>query len=121
MKKDKIIYWVSTFFVIIFVGLGSLADLFRIEPIRESFKHIRFPEYMIPFFGVAKLLATLAILIPALKRLKEAAYAGLIYYFIGATYCHLAVGDGIDKFGVTAFILVTIIVSFVYSNKIKEI
>jgi DoxX-like family len=73
MKKDKIIYWVSTSCVILFVGLGSLADFAKIEPIKESFKHIGFPEYIIPFFGVAKLLGTLAILIPALKRLKEVA------------------------------------------------
>lgn len=120
MKKDKIIYWVTTSCVILFIGLGSFADLFTIEPIRESFKHIGFPEYMIPFFGVAKLLGTLAILIPALKGFKEAAYAGLIYYFIGANYCHFAVGDGIDKYGITLFILLSIIVSFIYSIKLNN-
>jgi hypothetical protein len=121
MKKDKIFYWVATSFVILFIGLGSFADLFIIDPIKESFKHIGFPEYMIPFFGLAKLFATLAILVPALKRFKEAAYAGLIYYFIGACYCHIAVGDGTDKYGITAFILATVIISFFYSNKINNL
>ena len=120
MNKNKIIYWVATSLVILFIGLGSFADLFTIEPIKESFKHIGFPEYMIPFFGLAKLLATLAILIPTLKKFKEAAYAGLIYYFIGANYCHFAVGDGIDKYGITLFILLTVVVSYLFSNKLNN-
>ncbi len=120
MKKNKIIYWVATSCVILFIGLGSFADLFKIEPIQESFKHIGFPGYIIPFFGMAKLFGTLAILIPALKRFKEAAYAGLIYYFVGATYAHLAVNDGVDKYGITVFILLTVIVSYIYSNKLTN-
>ena len=120
MKINKIIYWVVTACIILFIGLGSFADLLKIEPIKESIKHIGFPEYIIPFFGLAKLLATIVILIPALKRFKEAAYAGLIYFFVGATYCHFAVGDGIDKWGITLFILITVIVSYIYSLKLNK-
>ncbi len=119
MKKNKVIYWIATGLVILFVGLGSFADLFKIDAIKESFKHIGFPEYTIPFFGVMKLLATIIILTSTLSRFKEAAYAGLIFYFIGATYAHLAIGDGVDKYGITLFILITIIVSYLFSNKIN--
>ncbi len=68
-----------------------------------------------------KILGTLAILVPALCRFKEAVYAGMIFYFIGATYCHIAVGDGVDKFGVTLFILGIVVVSYLYSLKVRGI
>ncbi|MEM1323593.1 MAG: DoxX family protein, partial [Bacteroidota bacterium] len=74
----------------------------------------------LPFFGVMKILGTAAILIPAFSQFKEAAYAGLIFYFIGAVYCHIAVGDGADKFGAPLFILIAIIVSYIFSNKLSD-
>ena len=119
MKKDKIIYWIATSLIVLFIGLGSFADIFKIQAIKDSIKHLGFPEYIIPFFGVAKLLATIAIVIAPLKRFKEAAYACLISFFIGATYCHIVLGDGADKYGTTLFILITLTISLIYSNKLK--
>ncbi len=40
--------------------------------------------YFIPFIGFAKALGVIAILIPGFPRIKEWAYAGLIFDLIGA-------------------------------------
>jgi hypothetical protein len=117
-RMNTILYWVTTGLVILAVGLGSFADIFKVEAVRQGILHVGFPEYMLPFLGVMKLLGTIAIVVPALRRFREAAYAGIIFYFIGATYCHLAVGDGIDKYGVTLFILALTIASYWYSLKL---
>lgn len=114
MKQKNIIYWASTILVLLAVGLGSFADLLKIEAIKQSTAHIGFPEYIIPFLGVLKLLGSIVIVLPLAIRFREAAYAGMIFYFIGATYCHLAIGDGADKWGVTAFILIIILASYFY-------
>lgn len=114
MKRKKVIFWSSTILVLLVVGLGSFADLLKIDAIKQSTAHIGFPEYIIPFLGVLKLLGSIVIVLPVAIRFREAAYAGLIFYFTGATYCHLAIGDGPDKWGVTAFILGLIIVSYLY-------
>ncbi|KOY84313.1 hypothetical protein AD998_21755 [bacterium 336/3] len=119
MNYSKIIYWISTTLVLFFVGLGSIADLLQIDAIRESFNHIHFPFYMLPFFGVAKLAGSVSILIKSQKLLREWAYAGITFYFIGANYVHFAVGDSIDKIGVTLFILVLIITSYIFSKKMS--
>lgn len=114
MKQKNIIYWASTILVLLAVGLGSFADLLKIDAIKQSTAHIGFPEYIIPFLGVLKLLGSIVIVLPIAIRFREAAYAGMIFYFVGATYCHLAIGDGADKWGVTAFILIIIVVSYFY-------
>ena len=117
MKKNQIIYWISTALVILIAGIGSIADLIQIEPVRESITAIGFPLYVLPFFGVMKILGTAAITVPALARFKEAAYAGLVFYFLGAVYCHVAVGDGLDKLGAPLLILLAIGVSYIYSPR----
>ena len=121
MKTSKVIYWISTGFVLLLVGAGSFADLLRIDPIRESFQHIGFPEYMMPFFGIVKLLGSIGILLPARKVLKEWSYAGIVFYFIGANYVHIAIGDGLDKIILTLFILFVVAISYVYSKKVEAV
>lgn len=118
MKKDKIIYWITTSLVILMVGLGSFVDLLGIDAIKKTTTSIGFPLYILPLFGTLKLLGTIVILVPKLARFKEAAYAGMVYYFVGATYCHLTLGDSIDKIMTPLFILAMVIVSYVYSNKL---
>ena len=54
-----------------------------------------YPNYIIPFLGVAKVLGAIAILIPGYPRLKEWAYAGLLFDLVGATYS-LIMTDGIQ-------------------------
>jgi hypothetical protein len=43
--------------------------------------------------GVWYVLAGVALLVPKFARLKEWAYAGLIFNYTGAAASHLAVGD----------------------------
>jgi uncharacterized membrane protein YphA (DoxX/SURF4 family) len=114
MKQKTIIYWISTVLVLLAVGLGSFADLLKIDAIKQSTAHIGFPEYIIPFLGILKLLASITIVLPAAIRFREAAYAGMVFYFVGATYCHVAVGDGADKWGTTLVILIIILVSYFF-------
>lgn len=44
-----------------------------------------------PIIGVAKILGSIAILIPGFPRIAEWAYAGLMFDLIGATYSQVAV------------------------------
>jgi hypothetical protein len=53
-----------------------------------------YPAYFMPILGAAKALGTMAILAPGTVRLKEWAYAGFTFTFIGAFLSHLASGQG---------------------------
>ena len=49
-----------------------------------------YPTYIIPFLGWMKLFGAIAILVPGFPRLKEWAYAGLVFDLVGATYSLIA-------------------------------
>ena len=86
MKKTSIIYWILTG-LFAFVMLGSAIPDMLVMPIAvQGFHEIGMPAYLLPFLGYAKLLGVIAILIPGYPRIKEWAYAGLIFDLIGATY-----------------------------------
>ncbi len=90
MKKTKIIYWIFTS-LFAFMMLGSaIPDIFSVQMAAEGFKSIQLPAYLLPFLGIAKLLGVIAILVPGYPRIKEWAYAGLVFDLIGASYCILS-------------------------------
>jgi hypothetical protein len=93
MNKTKLFYWIVTGLMAALMTLASVPDVLRIPEAVEIFKHLGYPEYLLPFIGIAKLLGVIAVLMPRFPRLKEWAYAGLAFDVIGAFYSHLAVGD----------------------------
>jgi hypothetical protein len=93
MKKTKIFYWIFTGLTAILLGIGSIFDVISAPEAVEQITGLGYPEYLIPFLGVAKLLGIIAILIPGYPRIKEWAYAGLMYDLIGAMYSHICAGD----------------------------
>jgi hypothetical protein len=87
MKTTNILYWVFTGlfgFFMISTSIGNVMS--NAESIEFISGKLGYPEYMIPFLGVAKILGVIAILIPGFPRIKEWAYAGLFYDLSGATY-----------------------------------
>lgn len=66
--------------------------------------YLRYPEYIIPFTGWAKIIGSIVILIPGLKTVKEWAYAGLFFDLIAVVYSSIAVAGGVDP--MMAFMLV---------------
>lgn len=93
MKKAKTIYWIVTGVMAAFMIMAAVPDVLRLPEAVEIFKHLGYPEYLIPFIGVAKILGVIAVLVPGFPRLKEWAYAGLVFDLIGAFYSHISVGD----------------------------
>ena len=94
MKIRGIIYWAVTGLFAAFMLLSAMPDVFRVPDAVAIFDHLGYPEYLLPFLGIAKILGSVAVLLPGLVRLKEWAYAGLVFDLSGALYSHLSVGDG---------------------------
>ena len=109
MKKTRILYWIFTGLMAAFMLMASVPDVLQIQEAVDVFAHLGYPRYLLPFIGVAKILAVIAILTPGFPRLKEWAYAGLIFDLIGALYSHISVGDPPSAwvFPIIGLILVT--------------
>ncbi len=93
MKAIKISYWVLTILTIAVMGLGAIPNIISNEQSVELFKTLQYPLYIMPFIGVCKLVASIIILIPGLKRLKEWAYAGMVIDLTGAMYSTIMIGE----------------------------
>lgn len=118
-KGIKIAYWVSTIFVA-FVGFSGILNVLQIESLVKVNRELGLPQYLMPFLGTVKVLGAITIISPFLKRFHEAAYAGFIFYFSGATYVLIANGAGPDKYGTTLFIILATVVSYLSALKIKQ-
>ena len=107
-KTINILYWVFTILfaaLMIFSSYGSIVvDKGSKELIHD---YLGFPEYFIPFTGIAKLIGAIVILIPGLKTIKEWAYAGLFFDLFGAVYASIAVAKTVDP--LMAFMLIWIV------------
>ncbi|MBN8576727.1 MAG: DoxX family protein [Cytophagales bacterium] len=96
MKKDNIIYWVTT---VLFAGFMLFSAIPNIMLDQNSIEFIHgqlgYPEYFIRFIGIGKALGSIALLIPGLGRIKDWAYAGLTFDLTAAVYSLLAIGSSV--------------------------
>jgi hypothetical protein len=74
-----------------------VADVARPDSLMEGMTHLRYPGYFVTIVGAWKVLGGITVLAPGLPRLKEWAYAGMIFDLTGAAACHAAVGDPAAK------------------------
>jgi hypothetical protein len=118
-KTINIIYWVST---VLFAVLMIFSSIGGIQPSQQAIQLLHdglgYPVYFIRFISIAKLIGSIAILIPACKTVKEWAYAGLFFDLAGAVYSGIAVGGKFDPMMLMMLAwIVPGIVSYYYWHK----
>lgn len=119
MKKDKIIYWVSTVLAML-MGASSAFMYFTSPKFIEGYRHLGFPDYFRIELGIAKIIGLLVILIPAIPpRIKEWAYVGFGLTFASGIIAHYIV-DGLPLALAPLPALIFLIVSYIYFHKTKN-
>ncbi len=117
MKKTKFIYWIFTS-LFAFLMLGSaIPDIFSVPVAVEGFQKMGMPAYLLPFLGIAKTLGVIAILIPGYPRIKEWAYAGLVFDLLGATFSIIASGQPASNWMFMALPIVLAAGSYTWYHK----
>lgn len=120
MKKTTVLYWIFTGLLAAGFTMSAIPDALSVKEAREVFQHLGYPMYLLPFLGVAKLLAVIAIVTPGHPRLKEWAYAGLVYDITGAVYSSIAIGEAASAWIILIFYGV-LAGSYIYHHKrLKE-
>lgn len=120
MKKINILYWTVTGLMAVFMVLGAVMDILKTPDAIEFMKQLGYPEYLIRFLGVMKILGVATILIQRYPKLKEWAYAGLAFDTFGALYSHLSHGDSVDKWFPALLGLILVMASyFIHSKRCK--
>jgi uncharacterized membrane protein YphA (DoxX/SURF4 family) len=118
MKKINIIYWIFTGLLLLLMLSSGIQNLLSTQPSIELIsKQLHYPEYFIPFIGLAKTLGAIAILIPGFPRVKEWVYAGFTYDLTAAVYSAIAIGEPVSKWWPMVFFFVLLAGSYIYHHK----
>ena len=111
MKIKPVVYWVSTVFVAGSMAMSAELYLSRNPKMMKEFKKLGYPDYFPSILGVFKLLGVAALLAPRKGLLKEWAYAGFAFTFLGAAASHTAAGQ--EKEAVAPVVsLLTLVASY---------
>src|SRR6187399_1322625 len=93
MKKNKIIFWVTTTLVAVMMIFSAYSYLTN-DQIKGAFVHFGFPSYFRVELAIAKALGAIALILPMVPgKIKEWAYFGFGLTFISAFVAHTANGD----------------------------
>jgi hypothetical protein len=87
-------YWGSTVLSAGLFAVPGAALLVRAPHFVHDMAHLGYPDYLLPLLGMWKLLGATVILAPRLARLKEWAYAGMVFDATGAAVSRAVLGDG---------------------------
>ena len=90
MRAPKRVFWIVTGAMCLFMALGALVDVAKTVDAVKLIHALGYPEYFVRFIGVMKLLGIVAVLQPKYPKLKEWAYAGLVFDTGGALFSHVS-------------------------------
>ncbi len=121
----KIIHYLTTFLVLLLAFGGGISELLKTEQIAEAMRDIGYPLYAASVLGIFKvaggvfiLLNLLKVKLKKLEFLKEWAYIGFIFLFIGAFLTHVFNQDGRSLQPLV--ILAVIITSYMTGKKLAR-
>jgi hypothetical protein len=97
MRARTTTYWIATGLTVAAFAAGGVMDLFPGAEMKAGMAHLGYPVYVATLLGVWKLLGAAAVAAPGLPRLKEWAYAGMLFDLSGAAVSHAASGDPAGK------------------------
>lgn len=102
-RTTNLIYWICT---ALFAALMIFSAVGGLQPSQPAIQLIHdalgYPVYFIRFISIAKVVGSIAILVPGLNRsVKEWAYAGLFFDIAGAVYSGVASSGKFDPMMLT--------------------
>ena len=99
MKAKTIFYWITTSLIALETLTGGVVDLthgrtgvFSGPFVTDIVASLGYPIYVLVIIGILKIPGAITLIVPGLLRLKEWAYAGIVFELAGAAMSHAACG-----------------------------
>jgi hypothetical protein len=97
MNRKTVIYWIVLGMFSAGYTFSAIMDLFGVGPAHITLADLGYPAYVATILGVWKAGAVATLVAPGLPRLKEWAYAGIVFDLTGGLASHLFHGDPLPK------------------------
>jgi hypothetical protein len=98
------LYWATTSLIALETFLGGVVDLTHERTgvvsgpvVTQVVTSLGYPVYILAIIGILKIPGAVTIVIPGFHRLKEWAYAGIVFEMSGAFASHAACGKWWDS------------------------
>ena len=111
-RTRNVPYWICTALVAFIMISGGFVDTFVRESIHGLVK-LGYPAYFAAILGVWKMLGGITILVPGFPRVKEWAYAGILFELTGAAISNAAAGAADSSVGYAGHIAAPLVIAVV--------
>ncbi len=99
MNARVLCYWATTLPLTLELLVGGEWDLVHRPAVVQVVTQLGYPAYLLTILGFWKLLAGVTLLAPRLARVKEWAYAGIVFELSGAAASQAVRGHASDSVG----------------------
>jgi hypothetical protein len=120
-KTIKIVYWVLIILFCLSATGDAMGGLMKAKPGIEGLQHLGYPLYLMPFLSVLKLLGVIALLQTKFQNIKEWAFAGFAFIFIGAFVSKVFIGDSIAILLPPVIMLIVLFVLYYFWRKQEQL
>jgi hypothetical protein len=104
LKTKTVLYWATTSFIALETFLGGVVDLTHGRTgivsgplVTDVVTSLGYPVYILAILAVFKIPGAVTIVVPGFLRLKEWAYAGIVFELSGAVASQAACGKWGDS------------------------
>lgn len=93
-SRLSIAYWTVTLLFAVLMFVDGIAGLSLNDEGKQAMAMLGYPAYIMTILGVAKILGAVALVQTRFATLKEWAYAGFAFNFLGASASWFIAGQG---------------------------
>jgi uncharacterized membrane protein YphA (DoxX/SURF4 family) len=98
MKKLRLVlYWLTSVAAALLFAVPGSALLVKAAHFATEMARLGYPDYFLFPFGLLKVVGAVTILVPSFPRLKEWAYAGMVFDVAFAAYSRASVNDPLSQ------------------------
>jgi hypothetical protein len=120
-KARELGYWIATVSTAALFAVPGVALLARVPHFETDMSHLGYPAYFLAILGVWKVLGAATIVAPGLPRLKEWAYAGMIFDATSAAVSRAALSDGVAKIAFPLIVAAIVMTSWALRPRTRRL
>ncbi len=105
-------YWIATALACVAFAVPGVGNLTHTSHIATDMAHLGYPPHFLTILGTWKVLGAVVVVVPGFPRLKEWAYAGMVFDLTGAAASRAAMGDGAAMVIVPLMIALVVLTSW---------